>query len=52
MKNAILIGITTIAVTVIVVVLAGEGWSPLAYAFAGLSAIWLILFGYANSGGF
>lgn len=48
MKNMILLGITTLAIGALLIVLASENAPVWAYGIAGLSAIWLVLFGCAN----
>ena len=48
MKNMILLGITALAIGALLIVLASENAPVWAYGIAGLSAAWLVLFGYAN----
>ena len=48
MKNMILLSITALAIGILLIVLASENCPAWAYIVAGLSAAWLVLFGYAN----
>ena len=48
MKNMVLLSITALAIGALLIVLASENAPVWAYGIAGLSAAWLVLFGYAN----
>ena len=49
MKNTILLGITALAIGILLIVLASENCPAWAYIVAGLSAAWLVLFSIVNA---